>query len=740
MNGWIRIGTKIEKEKFEIQYKQLMIELEELEEKNKSLEETMNDNRGAIQSIADEIKKANEGLLSEEQIYDRMVGLIDAFGTGVEETFVNFADNMSIEEAYAKTLEVIQGGITDELKEQEKQHTKNDLKIKSFNIRVQELKNNLHKATKNSNLFGHHGTQDFKSLLKGAKRLVLGIIGIQSAYSIVRRAVSSYMSTDEKYTKQMEANWIGLGATLSPIIDWISKSLRKIVTGVLYFISVLTDVNMIQKANSVILKKNAEATKNWRKENEKLTTSFDEMEVLQDRTEKEKPELLPLFDINDLSKSTIDKITRIAKALKPIYNFFKDLVQFGIDHPELIVTILGGMGLLSFINKVIGNKNSLTGLLGIHGILAGISGYIIGKNLADIYETYNDVINTMQSGKNLQEPRLEEIKNRYNELASQKREIINKKDAKSTSQYTKEIKNQTIALINNAKRIKNNMDNMSATDKFLAKQSGAWDRWNEEIALSLDYANDYTNILKELYENGSLNTEQMGDYNEAVATLTDTIFTANGGFTELAKTYLKVERGVERLGVVQEELGYKFNQTKDFALTLGQTIKDIPEKVRIDIISDSANKVKKVIDNTLSSLGLLSSKTWTYKIKATASIDVKTLLNGFVQNAANTALWALALSNMQSQWNSAIKMVGLANGGIVHNPGRGVPIGSNILVGEGKDAEAVLPLNEQTYSMLGKSIAENMVVNLTNITEMNGRQINKEIKQISAKENYAFNV
>ena len=43
-------------------------------------------------------------------------------------------------------------------------------------------------------------------------------------------------------------------------------------------------------------------------------------------------------------------------------------------------------------------------------------------------------------------------------------------------------------------------------------------------------------------------------------------------------------------------------------------------------------------------------------------------------------------------------------------------------------------------SWLAQLIASNMVVNLTNVTTMNGRQISKELKQISANDNYAFNI
>lgn len=43
-------------------------------------------------------------------------------------------------------------------------------------------------------------------------------------------------------------------------------------------------------------------------------------------------------------------------------------------------------------------------------------------------------------------------------------------------------------------------------------------------------------------------------------------------------------------------------------------------------------------------------------------------------------------------------------------------------------------------SELGREIGRNVVVNLTNVTEMNGRVLAREIKQIQSEQNFAFNM
>ena len=54
--------------------------------------------------------------------------------------------------------------------------------------------------------------------------------------------------------------------------------------------------------------------------------------------------------------------------------------------------------------------------------------------------------------------------------------------------------------------------------------------------------------------------------------------------------------------------------------------------------------------------------------------------------------------------------------------------------------EGVLPLTDnQAMSELGSEIGRNVVVNLTNVTEMNGRVINRELKRMQNQQNFAYN-
>lgn len=85
------------------------------------------------------------------------------------------------------------------------------------------------------------------------------------------------------------------------------------------------------------------------------------------------------------------------------------------------------------------------------------------------------------------------------------------------------------------------------------------------------------------------------------------------------------------------------------------------------------------------------------------------------------------------------KLPRLASGGIINQPGRGVPY-NGAVIGE-RGAEAVVPLTDrQQMELLGQTIGKYITINATVVNTMNGRVISRELKQVENEQNFAFNI
>lgn len=80
----------------------------------------------------------------------------------------------------------------------------------------------------------------------------------------------------------------------------------------------------------------------------------------------------------------------------------------------------------------------------------------------------------------------------------------------------------------------------------------------------------------------------------------------------------------------------------------------------------------------------------------------------------------------------------LAVGGIINQPGRGIPY-HGATIGE-RGAEAVVPLTDsQQMELLGQTIGKYITINANIPVNMNGRTISRELKQVRTEQEFAFN-
>lgn len=116
---------------------------------------------------------------------------------------------------------------------------------------------------------------------------------------------------------------------------------------------------------------------------------------------------------------------------------------------------------------------------------------------------------------------------------------------------------------------------------------------------------------------------------------------------------------------------------------------------------------------------------------------VKDVINKIKNFLVNTTIFGV-LGILKIPDIPYISLPRLAKGGIVNKVGSGVPIGSAIAGERGR--EAVIPLTDsQQMAMLGQEIAKNVVINLTSIVDIDGRQLARSVNQVMNDMEFASN-
>lgn len=733
MNGWIRIGAKLDSSKFDAQAKELMYKIEDLEKKAEPLKESIEEGRALIQTIQQEIDKASEGLLTSEQIIERINGLAEN-GFDFTYQFEDMRKELGDQEAYLQIIKAIQEAMVTNLQSENREYQR-------INNQIQIYKDRLNSTNETQRKMVHSGTNGFKSLTRGAKNLVLGIIGVASAYNFFRKASNAVLQNDEKLTKQIETNWVGLGTILEPAVRLIVDLFKKATTGILYFMKLLTGVDYIAKANAAALKKQAKATNELTKANEKFTASFDELNLVQENINSGTSidtglDESMLFNINDLSETTREAIEKVAKALEPVKKIIEKIIEWGKEHPDMIMAILGGAALLSLLSKIIG-VSGVSGLLGVNSILLGLAalGVItIGICLYYIGKTYQEVSQEIDNLINKRHQHSEEVKKENEQM---------RENAKAYEINSEEIEDMTDEIdkgITKERDMANaalyNKYSLSALDKAVAKATGEWDLYNNQIVESTLNEWEYLQTQKDLYTQGKLNASQIEEYkfrlekfNERLTGTDETSKQLKETFFESSETTKQYMQMIMSTGIEIDEFNGKMSvgtdvikKQNDAVNNISQSISNLPERknVRIDSNLDS---VHKAVDNITSSLKNMTKGTYNVKVNYSVAHSV-------VSERDKAAKYIMEILGYP-----------MATGGIhiVNNPGKGV-LSGGALTGE-VSHEGVIPLtNESAMEMLGESIGKHVTIYATLVNKMNGKTISRELQEVNSQSAFASNM
>lgn len=600
--------------------------------------------------------------------------------------------------------------------------------------------------------------------IKGATNSIirwgLSLIGISSIFSLISKA----MDKIRKNNAQLNANLSYIGFVASKIFDNLLFGVDKMKNGVnglvglLYKAVVYIGYILSKWFNTDLFK--GTSVSDYAKSMESANKSA---KSTAKSTKEIKKDLMGFDEVNKLSENTSsggsgsgDKITL------PTLPNIKDIpipgwVDWIARNKDIILKVVGAiMGLLTF-NKIVswlkplgdffglfgGGKlaTSMGGILGMLGEMALIIGsialisYSIGEYAEQRTGLQRDLNRLYDNGLKYAKQDAKTVTN-----IKDTQEVLNYKTKKGLDllwdRYSLENKifGTTKQAVKQAEGVALQGAEYLRTQFQLYKQGKLNNEDQKKLVELIKSQKDYAYTVYDALEKEGMSTENLSiltdEYNDMLEEMGvhvlrgDELLKSMGidvdklkEKTGFWKTQAKAVEGA--VGGAVEGLG-TFNKTK---------INDKTAKINLDADTTKANKS---LGDWVKSLG---SKLSNLFGKLDLSGLGKNLADAFKKAFPNVVK---AGSEMYNKIKNAFKTTKAREGGIINVPGRGVPIGTNIIGGEA-GPEAILPLNDKTLDRLGSSIARHMNVNLTNVTQMNGRTISRELKQIMNESEFTYN-
>ena len=545
------------------------------------------------------------------------------------------------------------------------------------------------------------------NLIKKLKKVGLTLFSIRSVYSLVSKASSAYLSQDVELAQKLQNVWTGLGSFMAPVLEYLSNIMLKALGYLNAFIYALTKQNFIAKANEKIINKQAKAQAKLNKE----MLSFDEINKLSDNTVTTSGGATSgAIDIPELNENIVKKLQDMAYWLKENWEWLKIVGE--------------GLGIIfgaSAIGKILANIGSLIGIKGIGGLTASLKGIpksvAIGFTAIGLTAIVAEVAYLIADVQKLKDELAEERKN-------------------SQDRYREILKNET-----DINKLIDDQNRKRALGRDTLKDANTW--YNKLFGLSKEYlqvsGQTVTNSqvildkLMEQYNAGKLNKEEQEkilqeminqyNYNLAIIKILDENGIKTNDLVTINSNYAQnIQTVSDKLGIAKDKLG------------------------EMIISSSEENELTKGIYNNIENINKtkLDDKSATYTIttKADTKQATKDYSNFFsklglsISTILDPTAWGKGFTTKFKNIWSGKK---LAVGGIVYNPGAGVPVGTNAIAGEA-GAEGVLPLtNPETMARLGKEIGKWITLNMNITNQIDGRVLNKRLETIKREDDFSTN-
>lgn len=586
-------------------------------------------------------------------------------------------------------------------------------KVDEYSNKIKEVSLQQEKA-----VFDSKGKSSVNAnkLIKKLKRVGLALFSIRSAYTLVSRASSAYLSKDTELAEKLQSVWVGLGSFLAPLLEYLSNMLLKMVGYLNVFVKALTGIDFVARANAKALNKQAKAQKNLN--NQML--SFDEINKLEDTKSESGGASASdgLIELPELDDKMVKKLQDLAYWLKENWGLIKAVgIALGIAFGAAKIAQLVGN-----ISTLIGGGGK--GIKGLTKSLNEIPTMIkIGTIVGGVAYTINIVKKIKQDTKDL---------NKQTESLREKmREVYYLKWNKETDT------NKTLEEQNRLRQV--GLESLGNAYKWYNKIIGASKSYLGDAKETVEHSRGNLEALKQQYQAQSNNKEKQKEilkglidqYNYNLAMIvalkrqgveTRELETINNGYKETIKQTSK------ELGIGNEKLGKMLDDSADTnkeTQAIAANIKDIN-----DVNLEKKELIVDVKANTSSfkiSMKQMANsiKSWVNGIGGGFSVLWNKLTGGGGGGGRGFATGGIG--------------TGIGLGAIVNNPGKGVSIGGGNIAGE-RGREGIIPLTDpRAMAELGQQIGRWVSVNLDITNQIDGRVLNRRLEAIKNESNFTTN-
>lgn len=747
MDGYITIGTKLDTDKFDKQINNLKNKIAKEEQKAEvtlsvkaSQERELEREEIHIDKLTKEynrllaIKKQYIATQKEEAQYpigsrEFKIANRSLLGLGTQIGATDTGKFTKVEKAQESlTLAIMkQEALQNKIKESENSYqdivnkvSEYKRQIEGINLKQQQAE--IDQVKQKMSSVGNSVSDVINKVGKWA----LALFSVREVYSMIRQSVSTLTQENQGLADQITAIKTALANALEPIIQFIVDVATKVVAVIGYILKLLFGIDIFAKKATNNVKKTTKAVRGLggaSSDLKKQLAGFDEINML-----NKDGSTGGLGGLGDDIDGVMDKMQDMSRLGEELWNNFKNWF-FLPKGTNPIKTLLDGLGIIfDPVNRWI-NENFW---IPFKSIFEPIDKFLkpavdgVGSILGSLDSTMKPVLEDLKDGLgNIFKPWVNDAIDAINAVfgpfgvhidhIGEKADDMQRHFAGSFEELERTVRDYENFMSESFDNIEDR--SVETADGMRTHFAGSI----EDTKLNEEELERFSNeILGNIEKDSAIITGNIkqhfaGSLEDIELTGKDTEELLKGNFASIEEkaAFEGQALGTDFLTPMQE-VQYKANELSSQTIDINTDTQSI-----IDISGELQGIFDQLVD--------LVKNPWsvTATLQANMGQSLKDIMNK-IMGVFGSAGWM---------------MPRMATGGIVNVPNRGTIVGGGSAIAGEAGAEGIIPLtDQQAMSTLGAEIGKNVLVNLTNITTMNGRVISRELKNIQSDQDFAYNM